>query len=440
MNKRLRLLFNTYFNTKDLGQLFFYIGLFLLPSAFTIGALFLIISLVKSFYDDRNFLVQIFLNRWNLIFLVSAFMLILSSLINFFNPESINNLSGDSYLELLGLLNWIPLIFTFIGFQKYLSSNINRKKVSQVLIAGSIPVIFSVIAQVIFNWQTKMETLYGLIVWYQKKLIEDLGHTGVTGLFSNPNYLGAWLVIILPFCIYLIYIEKRISFRWIVSSFILLFVCILIVLTTSRAAWVCLFLSIPLVNGRKISKLFLRIFGGIISFAFLFYLTISTELSILLKGLIPVGIWKELNTANISPRIRIWDTAVKLISENPLFGSGASSFSSIFHKETGLWQGHAHNLPLELMVSYGVLASLLILLPVSLILFKSFVKSYRDSSIELSSIIHDRAWVSSLLLLFFMHLVDIQYLDGRISILGWLLLAGAKSIMDEKKFTDSAHN
>ena len=184
MNKRQRLLFNTYFNTEDLGQLFFYIGLFLLPSAFTIGALFLLISLVKSFYDDRNFLVQIFLNRWNLIFLISAFMLILSSLINFFNPESINNLSGESYLEFIGLLNWIPLIFTFIGFQKYLSSTINRKKVSQVLIAGSIPVIFSVIAQVIFSWQTKMETLYGLIVWYQKKLIADLGHTGVTGLFS----------------------------------------------------------------------------------------------------------------------------------------------------------------------------------------------------------------------------------------------------------------
>ena len=332
MNKRQRLLFNTYFNTEDLGQLFFYIGLFLLPSAFTIGALFLLISLLKSFYDDRNFLVQIFLNRWNLIFLISAFMLILSSLINFFNPESINNLSGESYLEFIGLLNWIPLIFTFIGFQKYLSSNINRKKVSQVLIAGSIPVIFSVIAQVIFSWQTKMETLYGLIVWYQKKLIADLGHTGVTGLFSNPNYLGAWLVIILPFCISLIFIEKKISIRWLVSSFILIFVCISIVLTTSRAAWICLFFSVPLVNGRKINKLFLRIFGGIISFAFLFYLTISTELSNLLKGLIPLGIWKEFTTANISPRVRIWDTAVKLISENPLFGSGASSFSSIFQK------------------------------------------------------------------------------------------------------------
>ena len=77
MDKRLRLLFNTYFNTKDLGQLFFYIGLFLLPSAFTIGALLLLISLVKRFYDDRNSLVQIFLDRWNLIFLTSAFMLIL---------------------------------------------------------------------------------------------------------------------------------------------------------------------------------------------------------------------------------------------------------------------------------------------------------------------------------------------------------------------------
>lgn len=440
MKQRLRHLVDTYFNFEDLGQLFFYIGLFLLPSAFFIGALFLLISLVKSFYDDRKSLVQICLNRWNLIFLISCFMLILSSFFNYLNPESINNILGKSYLEFIGLLNWIPLIITFIGFQKYLSSPIKRKKVSQVLIAGSIPVIFSVFAQVILRWQTKMETLYGLIVWYQKRLIADLGHTGVTGLFSNPNYLGAWLVIILPFCISFIFIERKKSIRWLISSLILLLVCILIILTTSRAAWICLLLSIPLINGRKLNKWFLNISGGIISFGFLFYLTLSTELSIFSKKLLPAGIWKEFTTANISPRIEIWNKALKLIFEKPLFGSGASSFSSIFHKETGLWQGHAHNLPLELMVSYGVITSLMILLPISFILFRSFLISYRDSNIQLNTIILDRAWVSSLLLLFLMHLVDIQYLDGRISILGWLLLAGAKNIIVEKKISDSVNN
>ena len=32
-----------------------------------------------------------------------------------------------------------------------------------------------------------------------------------------------------------------------------------------------------------------------------------------------------------------------------------------------------------------------------------------------------------------MHLVDIQYFDGRISIAGWILLAGAKNIIYDDK-------
>ena len=49
----------------------------------------------------------------------------------------------------------------------------------------------------------------------------------------------------------------------------------------------------------------------------------------------------------------------------------------IFKLQTGLWKGHAHNLPLELMVSYGVPAGLLIIIPVVLLLTIAIKKLFK---------------------------------------------------------------
>ena len=39
------------------------------------------------------------------------------------------------------------------------------------------------------------------------------------------------------------------------------------------------------------------------------------------------------------------------------------------------------------------------------------------------------------MLFLFSQLVDVQYFDGRMSITFWILLAGAKNIIDEDKFS-----
>ena len=41
----------------------------------------------------------------------------------------------------------------------------------------------------------------------------------------------------------------------------------------------------------------------------------------------------------------------------------------------------------------------------------------------------DQAWLLSFTLLVLMHLVDIQYFDGKISVLFWILLAGLRNII-----------
>ena len=63
------------------------------------------------------------------------------------------------------------------------------------------------------------------------------------------------------------------------------------------------------------------------------------------------------------------------------------------------------------------------------ILFNAFKNLYRKKETN----IKDRAFFVAILIFLLSQLVDIQYFDGRLSLVFWLLLAGLKSINDEKK-------
>ena len=129
-------------------------------------------------------------------------------------------------------------------------------------------------------------------------------------------------------------------------------------------------------------------------------------------------------------RVEIWQKGIKFIFDNPLFGTGGGSFPEIFRLETGLWKGHAHNLPLELIISYGIPAGILILIPILFITYRSikiiiFLKERETFTI------YDQSWIASLVVLFFSQMVDVQYFDGRISIIFWILLSGARNITNK---------
>ena len=90
------------------------------------------------------------------------------------------------------------------------------------------------------------------------------------------------------------------------------------------------------------------------------------------------------------------------------------SHSRLLSIDMNIWKGHSHNLPLELMVSYGIPAALIILIPIILLVFNSYRKVFIfDQKINKFNII-DRAWITSSILLILMHMVDIQYFDAGI--------------------------
>ena len=418
---------------KDLNnnpeKFIFYIGIFLLASAFSIALLFLLISLLITFIKNKN---NYFINKWNTCFFIGSLILVFSSLINFFK-SSLNTLNLDKSIALIGLANWIPLILIFIVFEKYLTFSKQRKIFADLLLLGSFPVIISAIGQLFFEWHGPLETFNGLIIWYQRPLTQPFE---VTGLFSNPNYAGAYLNIIWPFALTSCFKEdKSIALR-IISIIFLFLIFSFLILTGSRSAWIGMIISIPLVFGSKSFKWFLPLILFCSTFIIAIIFPIFGEGSQnFLQSIIPNYFWADFTSkgyVNLDiSRLEIWRIAIEAITNNPIVGNGAASFSSIIENNTGYWKGHPHNLPLELAVSYGLPGALFIILPVFSILVLSVKKIFYRLNSANEYFINERAWLTSLLILSLSQMVDIQYFDGRISIAGWLLLCGSKKMLKE---------
>ena len=419
-----------------LGYFFFLTGIFLLPSALAISVLFFLVSIFIAFLNPLN----LFKDKWNYPIFITSIFLILSTLKHFDNTDEIYKSFWDPSLSLLGLLNWIPLFLCFFGFQKYLDSPSKRITSAKLFICGSIPILISGLLQLL-NINGPFEILNGLIIWYQKPISGSVGGIGaLSGLFNNQNYAGLWMAMVWPFCL-AAYNQKNLKP---VNKIILLLICIsffiFIVLTESRNAFLGLLISTPLVLGTSCFLWYLP--TVVISFSLLLITVIPIfpdELQIFIKSIIPARLYTkfpEIGFNNLIeyPRINKWSAALGFIIKKPIFGWGAASFPVIYKLEKGgEWFGHAHNLPLDLAVSYGLIPSLLIFSVYLLLLFKTFkkffTKKYKDSN---TLIKFQKAWWASSFVFFISHLSDVQYFDGRISLICWILLAGLRSSLKEK--------
>ncbi len=424
-----KICFHTNYVKKNLDLISFYVGIFLLPSAFSISIVFILFSIISSTIKNKK---NIFNDKLNQFFLIACLLLIISTFGHYFWKDSFGvEINWEASMSLYGLANWIPLILIFIGSQPYLKTINLRKRFSIILLLGSLPVLFSCFSQYFLNWYGPYEELNGLIIWYQRPLFTFLG---VTGLFNNQNYTASWLNIIWPFAIATFAKIKEVSLEKILSFFFLFATFCFLFLTGSRSGWIGMILAIPFVFGSKSIKWF---FPSLI-FCFSFIVAIVFPIfgkasQIFLQTYIPKFIWNNFSSKTYegwdTSRLEIWKVAIKGIIQNAFIGNGASSFSPIFKYETGFWKGHAHNLPLELAFSYGLPVALLILGLILYIFYKAFKTLYFNRRVICDENIFENAWITSFLILILGHMVDIQYFDGRISIIGWLLLAGLRNMI-----------
>ena len=408
---------------KDYGQLSFLIGIFLLPSAFSLSILFFLYSLISSLIKkNKNY----FSDKYEFSFFLGGLFLIISSIFHSLGIYINQQYTWDSNLSWIGLANWLPLILCFYGFQIYLKSPAQRKIASLSFLCGTFPVIISGLGQVFFNWNGPLQTLGGLIIWYQRPLPSI---TSLTGLFNNPNYAGLWLNLVWPFCLASIITNKKNNSSRIPGLLFTIGISISTVLTNSRSAWLGLCIGIFLTFGKRIINIIPKLFFG----AFFVYFTSFIPLlnkfyESFFKITLPNQSWIAAEQNDIS-RIDIWSSALKNIISNPLFGSGSGSFPEIFLSEAGIYKGHAHNLFLELILSYGIPGSILIITPITIIIFLSFKKIIVDCKYKISNQIFEKSWIIALIIFLASQMVDVQYFDGRISLFFWILLAGARNII-----------
>ena len=92
------------FNLEKIGFYCFLTGIFLLASAVGISILLLLISLILSFINSKNFLKD----KWNYPLLLTGILMLTSTFIHFQRYEKYIDLGIDPQLSLIGLFNWIP--------------------------------------------------------------------------------------------------------------------------------------------------------------------------------------------------------------------------------------------------------------------------------------------------------------------------------------------
>ena len=414
------------------GQILFSIGIFFLPSTLIFGVIFLIPAAIIGFINNKE---NYFKDKWNISFFLFGILITFSALLQKFFLNNDLNITLDSNLSIFGLGNWIPFILFFWAFQPYLKSNEQRENIIRILVSGTFPILISGFVQYFLNWTGPFSLFNGLIIWYQKPIIYP---GGLSSVFSHQNYAGSWLNLIWPLCIALVLDKSQNLLKKSFSINFLLSVGFAIFLTNSRNAWSGLLISLPVVIG---IESFYWLIPILLVISILLLITISDffsgDLQIYLRSIIPEQTWMEFTKEGFKDldvsRIEILKSAINLIISKPIFGYGAASFSAIYLSQTNFWKGHSHNLLAELAISYGLPATLILFSTISLILLLSAKNIFFKK--EISKIdFYKRAWWCSTFFFLISQLADIQYFDGRISIVFWILLAGLKNLIDPKNY------
>ena len=413
----------------NIGKYAFLIGVFFLPTIFALSGFFLLFSLVLSFSKSKFYF---FKDKLNLLIIIAVGMILFSSLFNNINliPRVLPNLENSFIL--LNLFNWIPPLLGFIGFQSYVKTEEDRLVFSKYLFSGTVPVIASCLFQLFFDLHGPFQIFNGLIIWFQKPL-EDTG--GVSGLFSNRNYAGIWLSINLPFGLYLI--KKNLKYK--IKSFSILLITFLIIYliinTNSKNALLSMISTIFIFFGIKTFLLFS--IGIIFFFIFLNFLPTINIIEFIPETFLRIN---RLTFFINTPRLVIFRSALNFIFQRPFLGWGSGTFALIYLAKDNMWNPpfifhkfqHTHNLFLEMAFNFGIPISLLLTSIAFYIFYKSLKVSYsEDKKDDYQNL--NKAWISAVMVIFLIHLSDMTFYDGRVSMLICILFSGLRCISLTKK-------
>jgi len=301
---------------------------------FTILALTLLVPILVAPYLSEN----IFNLPKTLLMMLGAFLLLGIYSCRFVSGKTVFYPSTTTPLWLILIvgLNFISFFYTTnyyytkvaavmnlcaLAILYFTSLNTDNKKASWFFIAIALSgIIVSIVA-----W----------LQYYNSSILPVWLVTGTktTGLIGNSNYLGAYLLFVILSLTGLLFLLKTEIYIVIPILILILFTTVALIFAKTRAAWLALFFSLPLL------LIFLRNIYS--DFSILNYIKEYPKriiATIIIIILIFSGLWYILpnrflpdmkNRKNINTlvqRTQFFHASLELLKENPVFGTGLWSY------------------------------------------------------------------------------------------------------------------
>lgn len=204
-------------------------------------------------------------------------------------------------------------------------------------------------------------TYYSMTLWTGA----ELDAFGLINGFSNVRFYGQFLIWTIPFVLGVLAVQRELTYRALILL-VLMLGCTFEFLTGTRAFWLGLFVSIPMVwwlCSRTIALSYLWVTSQVVLGGLLFYLLFL----FVLPELFGVDIASALNHSlerdfsSSSGRTTLWLVALKAMQSEPWVGIGPMLLASV---EWSDFSAHPHNYLLQFLAEWGIPFTLFIVVTV----------------------------------------------------------------------------
>lgn len=187
----------------------------------------------------------------------------------------------------------------------------------------------------------------------------DPFYTGLVGTFGLHNPFAGFLLMTIPMTLYALYADREKKYMRLLWAATALIQVAAFILTRSRAAWLValivllIFLLTPVFKSKfgRILKITIGIVSGVIVVIAVFSLIPPEWLFEKYRSKF------ELLDYSIKGRYEFWRAALRMLFENPLFGTGAGTFQTSytrFQQSIVFYATDPHSYPLHVAAGQGI--------------------------------------------------------------------------------------
>ncbi len=356
----LPLFFAVFFQTNnvfELNKIVLFKILVILSAFFTFVKLFLEARILKIIKTN-------FKNKLLIPFLVLFTVISIST---FFSVNREVSFFGD-YDRQLGL---VAYIYFFLFFFILIINIKSRKEINSIIKTAAFSSFFV--------------SLYGLVQTFGFDTLSwsESASTRVVSTLGQPNYLGSYLVLLMPVTLYLGSYEKN-RFLKVFFIFVLFLQALTLFFTYSISSWLALVITITtflfslLLNYYKKNKA-----GSLQKYSFVKYIKYFLSKKFIIVSFLVVVLFVTIAFQNkswvldtkissiinpekgsTSARVDFWSASIKAIKEKPFFGHGPETQGEVLvkyykkdwgvHSNVGVQPNRAHNFFLDTLLTLGI--------------------------------------------------------------------------------------